>query len=100
MRVYRSIERVTQQRAEVVRETVGIDALTLDETGIAERGLLRGSAAVEQDHGSPAALQVQRHADADNTGAEHDHIGTRRRRGTHQRVSREATAMAIGLVPG
>ncbi len=69
-----AVQAVAQQRAEIVRETVGVDAFALDQAGVAERGLFARPAAVEQHHRLAALLQVQRHADADDACTEHDHI--------------------------
>src|SRR4029077_15448343 len=44
MRVDRAVEAVAEERAEVVRKAVGIDALALHQAGVAERRFLGGGA--------------------------------------------------------
>ena len=70
-----AVEAVAHERAVVVREAVRIDPLALDETGVAVGGLLRDPAPIDERHGEPALLQVQRAADADDARAEHDGVG-------------------------
>ena len=74
MRVDRAVEAVAEQRAEIVREAVGIDALALYQAGVAEGGLLRRAAPVDEQRSAPALLQVDRDRDADDAGAEDDCI--------------------------
>src|SRR5688500_15873396 len=62
VRVDRAVQAVAEQRAEVVREAVRIHTFALHQAGIAEGSLLRRAAAVEQDRGAPALLQMQRDA--------------------------------------
>ena len=103
MRIDRAIERISQKRAEVVRKSVGIDALALYEAGIAERCLLGGSAAIHENDCPSTLLEVQRYTYADDTCAKHDDIGTRRERERHQHASgarlRKARKISSGLVP-
>ena len=89
MRINGAVERVTQQGAKIVRETVGINTLALDQPGIAEGSFLGGSAAVDEHHLARPFLQVQRYADADHSRTEHDGIGTHHRIITgHRKQSR------------
>src|SRR3990172_5120877 len=74
MRIDGSIQAVAQQRAEIVRKAVGIDAFALDQARVAERGLLGAAAPVDQHHRAAARLQVQGGADADDPGAEDDGV--------------------------
>ena len=74
VRVDRAVEAVAQQRAEVVREAVGIDALALHQARVAERGFRRGAAPVDEHRGAAALLQVERDADADDAGAEDERV--------------------------
>ena len=74
MRVRGVVHGVAQERAEIVREPVGEDALALDEPGIAEGGLLPGPAPVDERHGPAALLQVQGHRYADDPGAQNHHV--------------------------
>src|SRR5258708_27598835 len=71
------VEAVADEGAEVVRKSVGIHALALDEPRVAERGLFRGPAPVDEGDRASAFLQVQRGADADDAGAQHDRVGVR-----------------------
>src|SRR5262245_12633992 len=65
--VDRPVESVPQQRAEVVRKAIGIDALALNQTGVAERGLFCRASPVDEHDRAPALLQVQRDADSDDS---------------------------------
>ena len=66
--------RVAQERAEIVREAVGIDALALDQARIAEGGFLARACAVHQEHRAAALLQVNGDRHADDAGTENNHI--------------------------
>ena len=49
-------------------------ALALDDAGIAVRRLKARLTAIDQQHVAAAPLQVERHANADDPGAQHDDI--------------------------
>src|SRR5687768_4720392 len=72
--VDRAIEAIAQQRSEIVRKAVGIDALALDETRVAVGSLLGRPAPVDEKNRACALLQVERHTDPDDACAEHHHV--------------------------
>src|SRR5688500_10313885 len=74
IRVDGAIEAVAQQRAEIVRKAVRINALALDEARVAVGSFLGRPAPVDQKNGAPALLQVERHADPDDARTEHHHV--------------------------
>ena len=78
MRIDGAVEAVAQQRAEIVREAVRIDAFALHQAGVAERGLFRRAAAVDQDRGAPSLLQVKSDAYTDDSRAKDDRVNGRR----------------------
>ena len=70
------VEGIAQQRAEIVRETVRIDAFALDQARIAEGGFLAGLALVDQQDRAAALLQMQGNRHADDAGSKNNHILT------------------------
>ena len=74
MRVDGVVHRVADERAEIMREAVGVDALALDQAGIAVAGFLARRAPVDQQGGPPGLLEMKRDRNADDTGAENDRI--------------------------
>ena len=57
-----------------MREAVRIDALALDQPGIAEGGFEPRLSPVDEEHRAAALLQVKRDRHADDPGAENDNI--------------------------
>jgi hypothetical protein len=76
MRVGGVVQRIAQQRAEIVREAVRVNALALDQPGIAEGRLLAGLAPIDEHDLTAPLLQVQRDRHADDPGPQHDCIRT------------------------
>src|SRR5687768_5569002 len=74
VRVDRAIEAVANQRAEVVRKAVGIDAFALDETRVAERSLFRGAAAIDENDRAAALRKVKRDTDSYDPRTEYDGV--------------------------
>ena len=70
VRVDRAVEAVAQERAEVVREAVGIDPFALHQAGVAEGRFFGGAAPVDEHGGAAALLQMQCDANSNYAGAE------------------------------
>ncbi len=71
----RPLEGDAEDGAEAGGKTRRKQRVAFDDAGIAVGGSLAGIAAVDQGDGKAALGEMQRHADADDTGAEHDRIG-------------------------
>ncbi len=79
-----AVERGERDLGQVAREHVREDRLALDDAGVAEARLARRLVeAVDDRDRPPARLKRQRGRDADDPGAEHDHVdGSRRHKRT------------------
>ena len=76
MRVDGVVHRIADERAEIMREAVGVDALALDQAGIAITGLTAGLAAIDQQHRAARLLQMQRHRNPDDARPNNDRVRT------------------------
>ena len=72
--VDRVVQRIAEQCAEIMRETIGKDAFALDEAGITIGGFLAGTAAVEQHHGLAPPRQMDGRRQADNACAQNNDV--------------------------
>ena len=71
----RPLEGDAEERTEARRELRRKQRVAFDDAGIAVGGALSGIAAVDEGDGKAALGEMQRHRNADDTGAEHDRIG-------------------------
>jgi len=71
----RPLESYAEEPPETGRELRRKQRVAFDDAGIAVGGALSGIAAVEEGDGKAALGKMQRHRNADDTGAEHDRIG-------------------------
>ena len=72
----RALECDAHERAKVRRESRRKNGVALDNAGITERGLLAEAGAIDQRNAKPALGEMQRHAGADDAGAQNDRVGT------------------------
>src|SRR5882724_6580797 len=72
----RAIGRVSEDLSEVPGKHIGEDRRAFDQSGIAKASLLAGAVVpVDEDHVSPALLQMQSGADADHTRPQDEDVG-------------------------
>ncbi|MNL37603.1 hypothetical protein D3C87_1597590 [compost metagenome] len=74
MRVDGVVQRVAEQRAEIMGEAIGKNALALDQAGIAVGRLFACAATVEQHHRLAAPRQMDGGRYADDAGAENHYV--------------------------
>ena len=99
----RAVRGEGEEGREATREGIGNDRGALDQPGIAMAGLGSGLATVEQQDAAAAFLQVQGDADADDAGAEHDHIrlsSCRRHRSPSHCLCSDQLSRADDMHPG
>lgn len=69
VRLRQHVERIPPELVELAREAVRNDRFALDQAGVAVRGLLGCTAAVDENDGATTLLQVQSGRYADHAGA-------------------------------
>lgn len=68
------VERVAEERAEIMREAVWKDAFALDQAGVAVGGFLAGATTIEQHHRLAAAGEMDGGGNADDAGAQNHYV--------------------------